>query len=111
MADFSKYTDMPLAAAAAEFAMEEYDPENPVMPECPFVTSFFQEGSFCDECYAKAYEAERLIDEVCSGAKKLNPPWRMSMLSEGVSEPLMQMAEYIAMKMFEAGWKAAKAEK
>ena len=48
MADFSKYTDMPLAANAAEFAMEEYDPENPVMPECPFVTSFFQEGSFCD---------------------------------------------------------------
>ena len=51
MADFSKYTDMPLAANAADFAMEEYDPENPVMPECPFVTSFFQEGSFCDECY------------------------------------------------------------
>ena len=96
MADFSKYTDMPLAANAADFAMEEYDPENPVTPECPFVTSFFQEGSFCDECYSRAYEARKQL---------------LDFQLDRTIQPFMEMAEYMAMKMFEAGWKAAKAEK
>ena len=111
MADFSKYTDLPLAAAAAEFAMEEYDPENPVMPECPFVTSFFQEGSFCDECYTKAYEARKQLLDLLSVVNSEILSAQTENQLDRTIQPFMEMAEYIAMKMFEAGWKAAKAEK
>ena len=83
MADFSKYTDMPLAANAADFAMEEYE----------------------------AYEARKQLLDLLSVVNSEILSAQTENQLDRTIQPFMEMAEYMAMKMFEAGWKAAKAEK
>lgn len=100
MADFSKYTDLPLAAAAARFAMAEYDPDVPSMPGCPSVQSFFQNNSFCSLLSEDAFQNRVKVLKYCL------EPSRAEEYLERVFADYTDMAEYIAAKMFESGWKA-----
>lgn len=101
MADFSKYTDLPLAAAAAQFAMAEYDPDIPSMPQCPSVQSFFQDNSFCSLLSEDAFQNRVKVLKYCL------EPCRAEKCLERVFLDYTEMAEFIAVKMFESGWKAA----
>ncbi len=101
MADFSKYSDLPLAVAAARFAMSEYDPDLPLMPECPSVQSFFQDNSFCSLLSEDAFQNRVKVLKYC-----LEPSYAEKCL-ERIFLDYTQMAEFIAVKMFESGWKAA----
>ncbi len=107
MREYEEYTDLPLAVLAADFAMDEYEPDQPTMPGYPFVESFFKDDDgYCSRRYDEVMENNSRIIRICAGEEPPILYREAEELMELSTWPLMRLAEYVGVKMFEWGWKA-----
>lgn len=81
------------------------DLENHPVEESRYVKNAYEEGSDCDQAYAKAIEAcERL-------GKRLGTPEGEDPDVECIMNSMLKIQEILCMKMYEYGWFFAKNEK